>query len=119
MTKDSVIYIRDTLKKNSDCLIVTLDNTQIFSDKVDYLIWDDDNERIYCIRANVDQYSQAHCPVEIISSTYEFIQFIVASYSSKNIKAAIDEFSDLIPAEDKDKVVKYFMNLQNQALEQI
>ena len=119
MTVTDVVFLRDLLLENSDSLVVYGDNMHIFSNKVDYLVWDDDNERLYCIRANVDQYSQAQRPVEIIVTTYENIQYMTGSYTNQSIKDAIESISAYIPAAEKDNVIKYFMNMHNQMLEEI
>lgn len=115
MTKDQVIKLRDEINANSNGIIITMDNMMVFSDKAEFVIWDDDNEYIHCIRANTGYHTQAQSPVEVVSSTYEHIQYITGYINSKNAISLVEDFAsnNLMDEETKTKAINFINSLQN------
>lgn len=112
MTKDQVIELRDTLNANSDGIVITMDNMKVFSDTSDIIVWDDSTEQIHAIRANDDYNSQKECPVEVISSTYEHIQYITGYMDSLKLKSLLDGyFSGLMDNDAKAKAEAFLTSV--------
>jgi len=119
MTKDQVIHLRDEINKKSNGLVITTDNMMVFSTSIELIIFDDDNEYFHCIRPSVNHYTQDQAPVEIISTTYEHIQYISGYLTTNNLEEILDEQfvgTSLIKEETKEKFLKHIRSLQNHVL---
>ena len=119
MLKDDVIKFRDQACKGANNLIVTCDNMFVYSNTSDFLIWDDDNECLYAIRANTDHYNQDQFPMEISCTSYENIQYIECNISNANLEAVLNEFfvaNNLIDEERKNKIIAFSKDMNNHLL---
>ena len=99
MTPDQIKMIRDYSWKDDGTgqhmagrLAIVFNNEVCFVDTRDYIIWDDANELVHCIRANSeDPVSQATCPYRITTGMYENAQYLEGLYNMRNFKTAIKE----------------------------
>lgn len=119
MLKEEVIKFRDEACKGSLSIIVTCDNMIVYSTATEFLIWDDDNEHLYAIRANTDHYNQDKAPIEISCTKYDNIQYIEGNISAANLKTVLDDFfvaNNLITEEQKTKVIAFADDISNHLL---
>ena len=119
MLKEEVIKFRDEACKGSTNITVTCDNMIIYSNATEFLIWDDDNEHLYAIRANTDHYNQDDSPMEISCTKYDNIQYIECHISGENLKTVLDEFfiaNSLIDENQKEKIINFTDSISNHLL---
>lgn len=107
MDKAAVIKFRDTVRSVHPNLRVRLfcDNAILMDESEGWLKWDDENETVTCVRHNQDQLKSPHEPIEIIQTTYELIQYIVAFAHGNNYKEllkACGYSDDVIPKIQND-----------------
>lgn len=85
---------------------IICDNSYTFISNTCFMEWDDTNEVLTIIRANNDKYTQQGAPIEIISTTYDHIQYIIGDYEGDQL----DSLSDFgLDSTDID-IVKEFNN---------
>ena len=116
MLKDEVIRLRTFHKNNkAKSLRVICDNLQLLIDGSEYVIWDDANETLYGIRVNHDHYTQVEAPIEVITTTYEMIQFIEGIYSKEGTTSVISNLSSngLITQKQKEILDIFVKNINN------
>ena len=110
MIKADVVKFRDEACAGCKDIVVVCDNMIIFSTNTSFVVWDDDNERVYSIRANTGQYTQDGVPMEILCTSYENIQYIKGYTTTANLKNVLqDTFvgGGLIDNEKLDKIIEY------------
>ena len=128
MTPDQIKMIRDYSWKDDGTgqhmagrLAIVFNNEVCFVDTRDYIIWDDANELVHCIRANSeDPVSQATCPYRITTGMYENAQYLEGLYNMRNLKTAIKEmFLDkgLITEAQQEEILNWADSIRNQPLD--
>ena len=124
MTKDQVSLIRRVATQDrGDGKPVSFSLSAIFNDEImfrntdDFLIYDDDNELIHAIKANVDNYrSAAMAPYKICTGFYGNIQFMEGLYDMANFEKVVDELflnTGLIDEEKKEYIMKWANGIRN------
>ena len=90
MKTENIIEFRNA-NRGKRTIDIIFDNNMIIHDGIpgQAVIWDDDKERIICIRENV--YGQHNFPWEIFVSCYQHIQFMKISANIDNIKNYLDK----------------------------
>lgn len=103
-------------KDNKAAVIkVTSDNMELFIDNTDFVIWDDANGTLYVIRVNNDHYTQADAPINIITTTYDNIQYIEGIYSRVNAATAVNALMSAGTITDIQKTIldKFISTINN------
>lgn len=129
MTPEQIKLIRDYSWKDDGTgghmagrLAIVFNNEVCFVDTRDYLIFDDKNQLVHCIRANSeDPISQGLCPYRITTGMYANAQYLEGLYTMRNFKTAIKELfldTGLINKEQQEEIMKWANSIRNQPLEQ-
>ena len=108
MTTEQIKEIRDTFQGVPGVVIkIILDNSIIFHGnlKGQVLLWDDAKKRLTCIRENTTSMEapQRLKPWEITVTSYEHIQYMIATVDIDNV----EKYLDAISYSNKDKLIKY------------
>ena len=89
-------YLREKHGNKSNFVLYTGDNILYFYTNKDFIIWDDENEVLHCVRANTagaPEYINGQSPVVIKSLSYGEIQYISSGYDCEVFeKEIIDSF---------------------------
>ena len=128
MTPEQIKMIRDYSWKDDGTgshmagrLAVVFNNEVCFVDTRDYVIFDDDNELVHCIRANSeDPVSQAMCPYRITTGMYANAQYLEGLYNMRNFKTAVKELfvdTGLISEEQQEQIMNWANGIRNQPLD--
>ena len=124
MTADQVKLMRDYANKNDGTdttmaysIAAVFNNEISFSNKDHYIIYDDDNELIHCLEANVSTIDEASvAPYKINTGFYGNIQYMEGLYTMKNFKTAVKElFLDkgLINDDQYDQIMNWSNTIRN------
>ena len=109
--------ITDDGKRLAGALLVYFDDEVRFNDAMDYVIYDDSNELLHTIRANVENpVDQARLPYRITTGMYEHIQYMEALYDMSSFKEAVQGLlvdSGLINEAQKEHIFKWAVGIQN------
>lgn len=85
MLAESVITVRDALKKEKRPFRLFFDNNQVINSLTDVLTWNDDLKVLHVIRTTQDVTFQEHTPVEVLTFGYEDIRSISFYHSVDEI----------------------------------
>lgn len=116
MDKAFVVAMRNALLNDGKnrAVRVVFDNGIVLSQSSDLIIWDDDKEIIVGFTASSDGGSYiAGLPIEIISSKYENIQFIIGNTNVDKLEEVIDSLKNAVNITDdaKEKLIEWFSKL--------
>lgn len=119
MTKDQVIYLRDTLYQGK--VEVFFDNALLGDPNLDgaIFIWDDERELVHVITTEV-RYTKAGSEQVVLSRTsgYEFIQAISCSMSKKDSDnmLTVIQSDTTVSSEVLEKYNKHFRKLTDEEI---
>lgn len=85
MLAESVITVRDALKKEKRPFRLFFDNNQVVNSLTDVLSWNDDLKVLHVLRTTQDVRFQEHAPVEVLTYGYEDIRSISYFHSTSEI----------------------------------
>lgn len=100
------------MRSNGLGIVVICDNGIYLGGSETSLLWDDTNELLISVKANINPYTQAKAPIEITVTEYEHIQYIQGQFAVDNkLKTALTTFG--FKAEDVTKIYESAENLHN------
>ena len=110
MNKANVIKVRDTFKNAGVKVQVFGDNSNVYDERYDVLIWDDANELLYVIQRvktqSVFDYSDPNNAAYYSVLEYEVIQYIQAISNFDQFKKILPEFGT-VDAVRKEKIINW------------
>lgn len=125
MTADQIKKIRDLNSKDAGdgkrlagSIAYIFNNEVSYIDSRDFVVCDDDNELIHCIRPNMENpVEQARFPFRITTGFYENIQYLEALYDMANFKKALEALllePGLITDDQLDQILNWAGGIRNQ-----
>lgn len=125
MTANQIKKIRDLNSKDAGdgkriagSIAYIFNNEVAYIDSRDYVVCDDDNELIHCVRANTENpVEQARFPFRITTGFYENIQYLEALYDMANFKKALEALllePGLITDDQLDQILVWADGVRNQ-----
>ncbi len=110
MNKANVIKVRDTFKNAGVKIQIFGDNSNVYDERYDVLIWDDENELLFVIQRvktqSVFEYSDPNNAAFYSVLEYEIIQYIQAVSDFYKFKEVLPEFGN-VDAERKEKIIDW------------
>lgn len=114
MTKDQIKYLREQFKKDTGegkslaSIQYVFDNSVVYRDTNEFIIFDDDKELVYCISSNANFPSKFERPYSVNVTCYEHLQFIEAGLTFAGLMDLLDGmFSSHINAAQKEVITSW------------
>lgn len=84
-------HIQKIRKVLGDKLSITGDNMLLFTEKVkhQHVIWDDNNELLYSVRLQMNNYIKDQQPYTIVATSYENIQYLSTSATLEHLNTIL------------------------------
>ena len=111
-------YLREKHGNKSNFVLYTADNILYFYTNKDFIIWDDENMVLHCVRANTagaPEYVNGQSPVVIKSLSYDEIQYVSSGYDCDVFKDEIIDsfFGNLLSDKQKEILKQYVENISS------
>ncbi len=118
MEKTLFISIRDMHKEGNNKVSFITEETKIYNENNDTVIWDDTNGVAHIIRINDDYRLSQEKPFIIESIEYDVIKFVSSSINTKRLKDILVEFinDSIITQERGDNILSFFRRYDNTSM---
>lgn len=105
---NNIPEVREALRAGRDIpILVYCDNAWTFWEKNDFVIWDDDNERVIVYRLNDDPQSSPKLPLNVTVTGYDHIQKMEARITLEALEDTIDSLGTIttITSDQKNAIL--------------
>lgn len=113
MTKEQITLLRKNFcakdgkgGRIANSIIYVHDNTIVFRDSNDFIVFDDANELMYCISANMHMPVKNECPYSVNATSYEMLQFVEANLTFEGLMALLKGMFSTLMKPDQIKLVE-------------